>query len=68
MSLKSFHIFFIVVSTITVLGFGVWGVFIFLTESAPGYLFMGLVSLASGVALVIYGVKFLQKMKHISYL
>ncbi len=68
MSLKSFHIFFIVLATITVFGFGIWGVYIFLMESDPSYLLMGVISLASGVALIIYGIKFLQKLKNISYL
>ena len=68
MSLKSFHIFFIVVSAITVFGFGIWGVYIFITEADVSYLLMAIPSLAVGVALVIYGIKFLQKLKDISYL
>lgn len=67
MSLKAFHIFFVAVATVTVFGFGVWGVYIFMTESDPSYLLMSVLSFASGVALIIYGIKFLQKLKNISY-
>ena len=67
MSLKSFHIFFLVVATITIFGFGVWSAYIFMTESEPSYLLMGILAFASGVALIIYGIKFLQKLKNISY-
>ena len=68
MSLKTFHIFFIVVATITVFGFSVWGAYFFLTEAALSYLLMSVISMASGIALVIYAIKFLQKLKDISYL
>ena len=67
MSLKAFHLFFIVVATLAVFGFGAWGVYIFLTEGAVGYLLTGIVALACGVGLVFYAARFVQKMKHISY-
>lgn len=68
MSLKAFHIFFLVVATLMVFGFGIWGVYIYIVESTTSYLLLGILSLASGVGLVIYGIKFLQKLKDISYL
>lgn len=68
MSLKAFHIFFIAVSTLVAFGFGVWGVYTFLSEQSAGYLVLGILSLASGIGLVFYAVRFLQKLKDISYL
>ena len=68
MSLKAFHIFFIAVSALTALGFGFWSLMMFLAEAASSYLLMGLSSLACCVALVFYGIKFLQKLKNIGYL
>lgn len=68
MSLKAFHIFFIVVSVLLTFGFGAWGLYIHFSEDNFGYLAMGLVSLVLGIVLVIYGINFLQKLKHIRYL
>ena len=62
MSLKAFHIFFIMVSSLTVIGFGVWC----LVSGAAGkamYMVMGVSSLIVGVGLIVYGKKFLEKMK-----
>ena len=68
MSLKAFHIFFIVVSVLLAFGFGGWGLWVHFTEDSFGYLAMGLASLAIGIVLVIYGINFVQKLKHIKYL
>ncbi len=64
MSLKSFHIFFIAVSTLLAFGFGAWGVYVHLTESNAGYLVMGLLSFLIGIVLIFYGINFLHKLKH----
>ncbi len=64
MSLKAFHIFFIAVAALTLFGFGVWCVLV----GGTGYLVMGVVSFIAGIGLVIYGVKFLQKLKDVRYL
>jgi len=63
MSLKIFHIVFVVLSVITTLGFGIWALREYTRLNAPGALVMGIVSLVVSVALVIYGIKFLQKLK-----
>ena len=69
MSLKTFHIVFISASILLALGIGGWALD---NYSAPGGtrgdLLAGLGSLAVAVALAVYGVYFLKKLKHISYL
>ncbi len=59
MSLRIFHIFFITVSIILCIGFGWWS--LGKTEAAGYYLGLGVISLASAVALVIYSGRFLEK-------
>ena len=63
MSLKLFHIFFIVLSVLISVGFGLWAL---LVNGLPeGFRSMGVVSLLCGVSLVIYGIRFLKKSKSI---
>jgi hypothetical protein len=63
MSLKYFHIIFIVLSVLTTGGFGLWAL---LVNGLPdGFKLMGIVSLLGGVSLFIYGIKFLKKSKSI---
>ncbi len=57
MSLKSFHIVFIALSTALALGFGAWCL------SVDGYLAMGVTSFATGGLLIIYGGWFLRKLR-----
>jgi hypothetical protein len=63
MSLKFFHVFFIVVSILFALGFGLWG----LREHAAGHdgshLALGVLSLIVGAALALYLVSFVKKMR-----
>ena len=69
MSLKTFHIVFISASILLALGIGAWALQNFFSaDGSRGDLFSGLASLATAVALGIYGVYFLKKLKHISYL
>lgn len=68
MSLKAFHIFFIAVSILLAFGFGVWGMYYHLTYGNVWYLVMGIASLLVGVVLILYGINFLRKLKHTSYL
>ena len=67
MSLKTFHLFFIALSTLVAFGFGVWGVYVFLQEQTASYLIMGILSMAVGIGLIFYAVRFMQKLKEISY-
>ena len=63
MSLKHFHIFFIMISVVMAAGFGFW---CFLTDAGSavaGSTVMGAVSLVAAVGLVIYGIKFLKMLE-----
>ena len=68
MSLKAFHIFFIIVSTLLAFGFGLWAVDDFMESNSWVHLGLGLGSFVAGAALVRYGFWFLRKLKHVSYL
>ena len=65
MSLKGFHILFIIFSTLLALGTGVWCVWVDLTVGEPVYRTGAIVSFAIAVVLVIYGVWFYRKMKQL---
>ena len=68
MSLKDFHIFFIVVSTWLCIGFGVWGTRDFNHNGNLVHLALGVGSFLASVLLVWYGIWFLRKLKNESYL
>ncbi len=69
MSLKAFHIVFVIVSTLLAFGFGGWEIHNYVTVSHERTdLTMGVASLICGVALLWYGKYFLKKLKNISYL
>ena len=68
MSLKAFHVFFVIVSTLCALGFGAWAVADYLRTGSGGALAMGILGFAAAVALVWYGLWFLRKLKNVSYL
>ena len=63
MSLKAFHIVFIVVSLLFCLGFGAWGVMNYTDTHSLTNLALGIVAFAGVPALGWYGVWFLKKMK-----
>ena len=65
MSIKGFHIVFIIFSTLLALGIGLWCVWIDLTVGEPVYLGGAVVSFACALALIIYGVLFYRKMKRL---
>ena len=65
MSLKAFHIVFIVFSMLLALGIGAWCVWVDLVEGAPIYLAGAICSFVVAVALVVYGVWFYRKMKRL---
>ncbi len=65
MSLKAFHIVFIVFSTLLALGVGAWCIWVDLVEGMPIYLTGAIVSFATAVALLVYGVWFYRKMKRL---
>jgi hypothetical protein len=65
MSLKGFHIVFIIFSTLLALGIGTWCVWVDLVEGAPIYLAGAVCSFVVALALVVYGVWFYRKMKRL---
>ena len=65
MSLKVVHIFFIAVSILLAFGFGAWGMYTYFLEADVSYLVMGIISAIIGVVLVVYGINFLHKFKHV---
>ncbi len=68
MSLKAFHIFFIALSTLVALGFGAWAVDDFGRSGSWVNLTLGVGSFIGSGVLVWYGVWFLRKLKHESFL
>lgn len=60
MSLKSFHILFISVSSLLCFGFAWWSLI-----TTGTYKTLGVCSLLVGLVLLVYGPLFLQKMKRI---
>lgn len=69
MSLKAFHIIFIVASILLAFGFAAWSFLSYFRGAGPiAHLWLGIGSFASGVILVCYSKYFLRKLKDISYL
>ena len=65
MSLKGFHIVFIIFSTLLALGCGAWCVWVNLVVGAPVYLTGAIASFAAAAVLVVYGFWFYKKMKRL---
>ncbi|MDB6029038.1 MAG: hypothetical protein JWM68_5261 [Verrucomicrobiales bacterium] len=69
MSLKAFHIVFIVSSILLTLGFGGWCLSNFMEPGGSKRdLAAAVVSLVAAIGLFIYGRYFLKKLKNITYL
>jgi len=68
MSLKAFHLVFIIASIVLVIGFGIWAAVAFFKGGGVTNLIVALVSFGAGVGLVFYERYFLKKTKNISYL
>jgi hypothetical protein len=65
MSIKGFHIVFIVVSTLLALGIGLWCIWVDLTVGEPVYRSGAIASFVSAAVLIVYGVLFYRKMKRL---
>ena len=61
MSLKAFHILFVALSSLLCFGFAGWSIHHYQSRGGAGMLGMGLVALASGLALLVYGRWFWRK-------
>lgn len=68
MSLKSFHVVFVTASIMMCLVFGAWSVGNFRATGEAAQLFWAAGAVLAAVGLGVYGVIFLRKLKHISYL
>ena len=66
MSLKIFHICFIVLSILLAFGFGFWCIGHANESQQSGYTIAGIVSFLTTGLLVLYGINFIKKMKGIS--
>ncbi len=65
MSLKGFHIVFIIVSTLLALGCGAWCIWVDLVVGEPVYRTGAICSFLAAVILIVYGVWFYRKMKRL---
>ena len=68
MSLKAFHIFFIALSVLLALGFGAWEIAGFAQSGNISRLITGILSFAVAAGLIVYGIRFLRKLRHVGYL
>lgn len=65
MSLKAFHLVFIVFSTLLAVGLGTWCVWVNLVEGNSMYLGGAVASFISAAVFVVYGIWFYRKMKRL---
>ncbi len=68
MSLKAFHLIFIIAAIALAVGFGVWLANNYFTDGGAMNLVGALVSFGVAVGLVFYERYFLKKTKHLGYL
>ena len=68
MSLKAFHIVFVVASILLAFFFGVWLLHDYRATREAAELIVGILSILAGLGLIGYGKSILRKLKHISYL
>ena len=63
MSLRTFHIIFIVCSILLAVVFGIWAIKNFMDIHSIAYLFAGIGSFAIAFGLIVYEVTFIKKVK-----
>lgn len=63
MSLKAFHILFLIAAVLITLGFGLYALIQFKDGSSLSYLIMGIFSSVLGIALAVYSKYILKKLK-----
>jgi len=68
MSLKAFHVVFVVMSILLAFFCGIWLPREYAASRHGAFLVAGIVSLVAGAALIWYGKSVLRKLRHISYL
>ena len=65
MSLKAFHIVFVIVTTVLSLFVALWGIREFAQQRSSGGLILGLIFLLAAVGLMMYGKRVYAKFKEI---
>ena len=68
MSLKAFHIVFIAIASLCAFGFAYWSMMRFLSEGDTMSVAAAVISFACGLGLILYGIRFLHKLKKVSFL
>jgi hypothetical protein len=68
MSLKAFHVVFIIASILLALGFGGWCLSTYNDGGMRQYLIAAVASGVVALGMLVYGVYFLKKLKKIDYL
>ena len=68
MSLKAFHLVFIIASIVLAFGFGIWLAVAFFQQGGVMNLIFAIASFGAGVGLIFYERYFLKKTKNLSYL
>jgi len=68
MSLKAFHIIFVVASVLLALGVGAWAFAEFAQVGGAWMIALGVASIVFAAGMVVYGVWFLKKLRNVSYL
>lgn len=63
MSLKVFHIVFVIVCIALSIWVGVWGIHDYVVERSAGALGLGILFLVSGLVLVLYGRRAFEKLR-----
>lgn len=63
MSLKVFHIVFVIVCIALSIWVGVWGIHDYVVERSVGALGLGILFLVSGLVLVLYGRRAFEKLR-----
>lgn len=68
MSLKFFHLFFISVVMLFLIGFGVWATRRYMEQHETDMLMTGIGAFAAAAVLTLYGCWFIKKLKGVSYI
>jgi len=68
MSLKAFHVVFVISTILLCFGFGAWAIHARMQGGGLFEFILGLISLLGGVAMIVYFKAVLKKLRNISYL
>ena len=66
MSLRIFHVIFIIASIVLSLFVAVWAIREYQTTHSSGALALGIVFVIGGIAMVVYGQRWFKKLKELS--